>query len=80
MSKNDVTIVSYDEIFHKAAIEKSLIPKDLKASKTSVKNYLIVNGKIDNWTKLQGYVYGERMLEASIFEGLIEFLLINDWM
>ena len=31
-------------------------------------------GQNDIWTKLQGYVYGERMLDADVFPGFIEFL------
>jgi len=70
----DNTIVSYDEVFYSVALEQSLIPKILKRSKISVRDYLRSIDKNDIWTELQGYVYGKRMLEADIFPGFLEFL------
>jgi hypothetical protein len=75
----DNTIVSYDELFFKVAVEKSLVPVDLPKSKLAVRDYL---RKIDNenaWTELQGYVYGLRMAEAVAFPNAIEFMrLVHD--
>jgi hypothetical protein len=70
----DNTIVSYDKVFHKVALEQSLIKKNLTISKIAVRDYLRNKGRNDIWTKLQGYVYGERMLDADVFPGFIEFL------
>ena len=70
----DNTIVSYDKVFHKVALEKSLIKSSLTISKIAVRDYLRNKGQNDIWTELQGYVYGERMLDANVFPGFIEFL------
>ena len=70
----DNTIVSYDKVFHKVALEKSLIKSSLTISKIAVRDYLRNKGQSDIWTELQGYVYGERMLDANVFPGFIEFL------
>ena len=70
----DNTIVSYDKVFHKVALEQSLIKSNLNISKIAVRDYLRDKGQNNIWTELQGYVYGERMLEADIFPGFIDFL------
>ncbi len=70
----DNTIVSYDEIFHKIALERQLIPANIPVNKLSVRDYL---RQIDNenaWTEMQGYVYGSRMLEAQAYPGLFDAL------
>ena len=70
----DNTIVSYDKVFHKVALEQSLIKSNLNISKIAVRDYLRDKGQNNIWTELQGYVYGERMLDADIFPGFINFL------
>ena len=70
----DNTIVSYDKVFHKVALEQSLIKSNLTISKIAVRDYLRDKGQNNIWTELQGYVYGERMLDADIFPGFINFL------
>ena len=70
----DNTIVSYDKVFHKVALEQSLIKSNLNISKIAVRDYLREQGQNNIWTELQGYVYGERMLDADIFSGFINFL------
>lgn len=70
----DNTIVSYSDVFYKAALEKGLIPKDLPTSKGHVRDYLRKIGKEKDWTELQGYVYGQRMDLAFPYPGLTTFL------
>jgi len=70
----DNTIVCYDGIFHRAALEQDLIPADLPLNKESVRNFLRKVGREDDWTCLQGYVYGSRMSDADPFPGLLDFL------
>lgn len=69
----DNTIVSYDNVFHKVALESDLIPNDIPKSKLAVRDYLRRIDKEDIWTEMQGYVYGARMQDAEIFPGVIEF-------
>jgi hypothetical protein len=70
----DNTIAKYDGVFHRAAIERGLIPHDLPPSKNSVRDYLNGSGRKDDFTELQGYVYGSRMDLVSLYSGIAEFL------
>ncbi|MAE43042.1 hypothetical protein CMO93_04675 [Candidatus Woesearchaeota archaeon] len=70
----DNTIVCYDGLFYDAALEKGLIPKNIPKVKNSIRDYLRKIGKEDDWTKLQGNIYGPGILKAPPFEGVIEFL------
>lgn len=69
----DNTIVSYDTLFHKVAVEQELIPADLAVNKLAVRDHLRAVGREDDWTALQGYVYGVRMDEALAYNGAFEF-------
>jgi hypothetical protein len=70
----DNTIVCFDTLFHRAAVEQSLIPADVPTSKTAVRDYLRRVGKEPAWTELQGYVYGVKIREAAPFPGVLEFV------
>ena len=69
----DNTIVGYDALFHRVCRERGMIPADVPVSKSEVRNYLRRVGREENWTEMQGYVYGARMSEAEPFPGVIEF-------
>jgi hypothetical protein len=69
----DNTIVRYDDLFHRLAVEKGLIPADLPSRKMEVRDYLRSQGQEREWTELQGYVYGPRMSEAQPFPGVLDF-------
>lgn len=69
----DNTIVSYDALFHRLAVERGLIPAGLPVSKEQVRNHLRQVGREDDWTELQGYVYGARMADAQAFSGVLDF-------
>lgn len=71
----DNTIVSYDSLFHKVAVDQNLIPEDVQPSKAAVRKYLVEAGQEDQWTLMQGLVYGDRMEDASMYEGVIPFLV-----
>jgi hypothetical protein len=70
----DNTIVSYDKLFHKVAIEKQFVPPNTPSNKLAVREYLRRTDKEAIWTELQGYVYGARIGEASAFPGVVEFI------
>jgi hypothetical protein len=69
----DNTIVRYDELFHRIAVERGLIPATLAVRKNEVRDFLRRCGQEQAWTELQGYVYGPRMPEAQPFPGVLEF-------
>lgn len=72
----DNTIACYDGAFRPAAVELGLIPEDGAAGddKTSIRDHLRAQGREDDWTLLQGHVYGARMALAHPFPGLRDFL------
>ena len=71
----DNTIVCYDKLFHKIAVEKGVIPKDIPKIKDVIRNYLRKHGKEDAWTELQGFVYGPGTLNAKPFVGVLDFFM-----
>jgi hypothetical protein len=70
----DNTIACYDGVFHAAALERGLIPANLASDKNAVRDYLNGTGRADDFTELQGYVYGARMDLASPYPGFGEFV------
>jgi hypothetical protein len=69
----DNTIANYDGVFHKAALERGLIPATLGSGKNDVRDYLNGSGRKDDFTELQGYVYGSRMDLVALYAGVAEF-------
>ena len=69
----DNTIVRYDDLFHRVAVERGLIPADLTPRKNDVRDFLRRQNRERDWTELQGFVYGPRMAEARPFPGVLEF-------
>jgi hypothetical protein len=72
----DNTIVCYDDAFYRAARERDWIPGDVTPTKDGVRNWLRAAGREDDWTALQGYIYGARMDLAAPFPGVRDFLRI----
>jgi hypothetical protein len=70
----DNTIVNYDGVFHAAALERGLIPETLDRGKNAVRDYLNGSGRKDEFTELQGYVYGTRMALAAPYPGFAAFV------
>ena len=70
----DNTIVNYDRVFYRLALELGYIPQELAATKLVVREHLRRLNKEDLWTEMQGYVYGSRMSDADVYPGAIEFL------
>jgi hypothetical protein len=68
----DNTIVSYDALFHQVALEKALIPANLATNKTAVRDHLRVTNREEQWTLMQGEVYGPRMELAIPYAHAIE--------
>lgn len=75
----DNTLVCYDKLFKKLAVEKGLIDNSIQANKTAIRNHLCSIKKEGEFTLLQGEVYGKRIKEAEASEGMIEAvkLIIN---
>jgi FMN phosphatase YigB (HAD superfamily) len=70
----DNTLICYDDAFYAAAIERSLIPAQSARSKRAVRDYLRSEQRENEWTELQGYIYGSGMHLAQPFPGAFDFL------
>lgn len=70
----DNTIACYDGVFHAAALERGLIPPQLGRDKNSVRDHLNGAGRNDDFTELQGYVYGARMDLVAPYSGFSDFV------
>jgi len=69
----DNTIVRYDDVFGRVALDLGLVPPEAATSKTAVRDHLRATGAEDRWTELQGIIYGPRMSDAGLFPGVAEF-------
>lgn len=70
----DNTLVNYDALFHRVALDQQAIPASLARSKVAVRDYLRAIGREPVWTEMQGTVYGPRLDEAQAYPGATEFL------
>ena len=69
----DNTVVCYDWVFYTTACEQALVPPHTPPNKEAVRDCLRSQGQEEEWTRLQGYVYGARMAQAKVFPGVAEF-------
>ena len=70
----DNTLVCYDKLFHKVALEKELIKPSMEADKVLIRNHLREKNKDYEFTLMQGEVYGNRILEAEPSPGMLTAL------
>jgi hypothetical protein len=70
----DNTIACYDGVFLTAALERGLIPAELGRDKNSVRDHLNGAGRNDDFTELQGYIYGARMDLVAPYPGFADFV------
>jgi hypothetical protein len=71
----DNTIVTYDDVFRKAAASFAEIAADVGRQKRDIRDYLrtLPDGEM-TWQRLQGYVYGKGISGAKMFDGVDRFL------
>jgi len=70
----DNTIICYDHVFWQVAQETGLLTEDRDSlSKAEVKSALHSEGRHEEWTRLQGRVYGPEIMRATLFPGLLGF-------
>ena len=72
----DNTIVGYDSLFFAIAHERGLIDTGVAADKRSIRDHVrsLPDGETA-WRELQAEVYGPRILEAQLNEGVTEFFI-----
>ena len=70
----DNTIVNYDRLMHQVAVENRWISPEVKKRKWDVREHMRERfGSDHEWVELQGIVYGERIQEAEIIDGVRKF-------
>lgn len=72
----DNTIVNYEDSFHQEAIKRKIFRKNHKKknSKSNLKNKLILGKKEEEWTSIQGIVYGKKMFRAKPYKNSVKFI------
>ncbi len=70
----DNTIICYDDLFHKLAVQNGLIEKKIAKTKKSVRARVraTADGEM-KWQELQGKVYGPMIFEAKLKTGVSGF-------
>ena len=71
----DNTLIDYDLLFYKTALELKLIPENIIKSKVGVRDYLLSVDKEKFFTELQGEIYGNKILFAEKSNGVIRALI-----
>lgn len=70
----DNTIVNYHNLFHEIALRERLIDSTVGKSKVEVRDHLNSLKKEDEFTALQGKIYGKYITSAKVFDGFSDFL------
>lgn len=71
----DNTLIMYDQLFYKLALEKEFIDNNFPVSKLEIRELLRRQGRDEEFTFLQAEVYGPRIFEADISQEMIKTLL-----
>ena len=71
----DNTIAGYDHLFLAVGREQGLLPPDFTGAKKAVRDHIrgLPGGEAE-WTRLQALVYGKRMADAALIDGVGGFL------
>ncbi|MBU1199363.1 MAG: hypothetical protein KKF46_00830 [Nanoarchaeota archaeon] len=75
----DNTIVNYDNSLHRIALEQGFIEKNMSKDKIVIRDYIRSKAKPKgefNWQKLQALVYGLKMDNAELVDGVADFFLL----
>jgi len=70
----DNTIIIYDKLFKKIAIEENLVPIEIEPTKYAIREHLRKTNRENEFTILQSIVYGKRILDAELAIGFLDFL------
>jgi len=70
----DNTLACYDGLFHAEAVKRNLLSAESPQDKNSVRDALRENGLEEEFTLLQGYIYGPGMVQASLYQGAMKCL------
>lgn len=70
----DNTLVTYDEVMHRVAVQEGIISTGVGKNKKDIRDRIqqLPDGE-SRWRKLQAIVYGQRIGEAKLIDGVREF-------
>jgi len=73
----DNTIASYDDVIHRVAVRRGLIPSMLPRSKKVIRDAIrrLPDGEI-RWQEVQAVVYGPSMAEAELMDDVTAFFTV----
>lgn len=66
----DNTLIDYDALFLKLAVEGNLVPPTMSGNKITVRDLVRTKHSDEAWQYLQSQAYGTRILEAKLFPGV----------
>jgi len=71
----DNTIISYDNLLYKLAVENDYLSPDIKRNKKAIRDIIrkLPEGEI-KWQKFQAIIYGPKINEAELINGVSDFL------
>lgn len=71
----DNTIISYDDLIHRCAVEDALVSSETRRHKKTLRDLIRRHQDGEQrWVEIQAYIYGEGMVWAKPFEGVLTFL------
>ena len=73
----DNTIAGYDDVIHRVAVRRGLVPSMLPKSKKVIRDAIrrLPDGET-RWQEVQAIVYGPKMAEAELIEGVKTFFTV----
>ena len=70
----DNTLVTYDDVVYRVALEQGLIKQGATRSKQAIRNAIRQSPEGDGaWQAVQAVIYGDRIDEAMLIDGVSEF-------
>jgi hypothetical protein len=69
----DNTIIGYDDLLFRLAVERRLIPFDARRGKKAIRDRIRLDHGDIEWQKLQAEMYGPRIGEAVLIDGVNDF-------
>jgi hypothetical protein len=78
----DNTIIDYGNLFFETGVSLGVLPDHVGRGKKAIREYLIGIGREDDWTRIQGLVYGDYIRNASVMDGFSRFTRLcseNGW-
>ena len=69
----DNTIIDYNNHFYEAGLSLGVLPDNAACNKKINREFLIGNGREQDWIKIQGLVYGKYIRTAKVMVGFSSF-------